>query len=74
MPLLKRHTKLNIDKEMKTVVRELNKLGLHTTSSCAGHKDPRKNTHTKSQLAFESKDVTVLLDKGIVSINWDRFI
>lgn len=74
MAVIKLHKKnINIDDEMVLVVKELNRLGLKTVSCCCGHYNPEKpNKSHMAQLAFDIKDVAILIDNGIISINWKR--
>jgi len=66
--IIKLHKKnVEIDDEMVPVIKELNRLGIKTTSCCSGH-----NGGCEAQIAFDAKDVNVLLSKGMVSINWER--
>ena len=61
-----------IDSEILPLVEELNKMGLITVSSCAGHK--KGNLIRQAQIVFKANNVDVILSQGIVSINWKREI
>ena len=59
---------VKIDDEMVLLIEELNRLGLRTVSCCSGH--PERGA--QAQLAFDVNECTVLISKGIISINWWR--
>lgn len=67
MAVIKRHDKtFEVDDEMAPIVRELNKLGLETTSCCSGH------GKSMAQLAFKVEDAAIYIHQGRISINWWR--
>jgi len=58
--------------EMITVCIELNRLGLKTVSSCAGHGSSGHPLKREAQLAFKLDGLTVYSSHGIISLNWKR--
>lgn len=72
MGIIRLHGKnTKIDDEMIPIVAELNRLGLHTISSCSGHPERGKRGQ-QAQLCFDCNDCDVLLSNGMISINWLR--
>ena len=54
-----------IDKEMRPVIKELNKLGLKTRHCCIGH------DKTTAYITFDMReDVSVHIKNNVLSINW----
>jgi len=73
MGIFQKHgVNIEMDDEMIPVIDELNKLGLRTTSCCSGHPERKDANKHQAQLAFELKDITVIVDENIISINWMR--
>ena len=60
-----------IDPEILPLVKELNKMGLVTTSSCSGHKEDKHRQN--AQIAINTDGVSILVCHGILSIAWNRF-
>ena len=71
MSILEKITPGKFDKKILPLVKALNKVGIKTIASCAGHK--YKIYKTKAYLAIEMShnDVEVRIHEGILCIDWD---